>query len=483
MSDRNLLILGLDGIDPFLIEEYSEELPNLSSLMDDEGSNVLESVLPPVTNPAWGCSFTGKLPESLGRFDMKVLNSDFEYGFEHLPMEDIMVDGFWEFTDARVGLMDVPCTSISEVNGWVLGGPFNVSDEDAYPEDLSQELKENLGEFDWDISGTGEEKRRKAFDQFEMRKKTLDYFLDNKDADVYFYVFRVTDTLMHHCSEEDQLIEAYRRADEYLGELMDRDLDVMVVSDHGAVKADRSYSLNTWLIQNDFLEMESGSETDPGFLRKFALEVGEKALNLGFKDQLSWLNSKYEDLFGEEFRTTGKLDLEDVNWDETEAFSYTVATCRYTGVWINDDRFPEGIVEDTETKKEDLKKEIEAIEEVEEVLFKEEAFQKDHRLFPDLVVKYSQHVKQDSAVREKPVSEIYTYMHRKEGFIGLHGESFGNIPEGADLVDIAPTVLHYLGENIPEEMDGKVIDIFAEGTDPAERKPERFSGEISNIDF
>jgi predicted AlkP superfamily phosphohydrolase/phosphomutase len=53
MVDGNLLILGLDGIDPFLIEEYSEELPNLSVLMDGDGSNVLESVLPPVTRPAW----------------------------------------------------------------------------------------------------------------------------------------------------------------------------------------------------------------------------------------------------------------------------------------------------------------------------------------------------------------------------------------------------------------------------------------------
>jgi predicted AlkP superfamily phosphohydrolase/phosphomutase len=478
-----MLILGLDGIDPFLIEEYSEELPNLSELMDRDSTGLLESVLPPVTRPAWGCSFTGKLPETLGRFDMKVLNKDFEYSFEHLPSEEIMNQGFWEFTDARVGLMDVPSTAVSKVNGWVLGGPFNVSEEDAYPEDLSEELRENLGEFEWDLSGTGEEKRRKAFEQFEMRKKTLNYFLESKDADVYFYVFRVTDTLMHHCSEEDQLIEAYRRADKYLGELMDRDLDIMVVSDHGAVKADKSYSLNTWLIEKDFLEMEESSETDPSFLRRFALKVGEKALNLGFKDQLSWLNSKYEELFGEQFRTTGKIDLDSVSWGDTEAFSYTVATCRYAGVWINDDRFPQGAVEYRQKKKEDLKKEIEAIDEVEEVMLKEEAFQKDHRLFPDLVVKYSQHVKQDSAVRSEPVSDIYTYMHRKEGLIGLHGGAFDGVPEGAELIDIAPTVLHYLGEDIPEEMDGKVLDIFAEGTQPAEREPERFSEEVSNIDF
>lgn len=172
-----------------------------------------------------------------------------------------------------------------------------------------------------------------------------------------------------------------------------------------------------------------------------------------------------------------------MSWSDTEAFSYTVATCRYACVWINDDRFPQGAVKNRQKKKEDLKKEIEAIEEVEDVMLKEGAFRKNHELFPDLVVKYSQHVKQDSAVREKPVSDIYTYMHRKEGFIGLHGESFGTVDEGADLVDIAPTVLHYLGEDIPEEMDGEVLDIFAGGTDPAEREPERYSEEVSNIDF
>jgi hypothetical protein len=206
-------------------------------------------------------------------------------------------------------------------------------------------------------------------------------------------------------------------------------------------------------------------------------------MKLGFKDQLVKLNNWYSSLTGEEFRKTGKIDLDSVDWSETEAFSYTVATCRYAGVWVNDERFPEGTVEDREAKKKELKGKIEEIGKVERVLLKEEAFEEDVPSFPDLVIVYEEGVKQDSQLRDTPVSEINTYMHRKEGFIGLHGDAFDGVPEGADLVDIAPTVLHYLGEDIPEEMDGKVLDIFAEGSDPANREPERFSEEVSNIDF
>jgi predicted AlkP superfamily phosphohydrolase/phosphomutase len=56
--------------------------------------------------------------------------------------------------------------------------------------------------------------------------------------------------------------------------------------------------------------------------------------------------------------------------------------------------------------------------------------------------------------------------HRMEGiFIGA-GPAFqsGSVPCGADLFDIAPTVLHLLGVPVPADMDGRVL---TEVLDPA----------------
>ena len=39
----------------------------------------------------------------------------------------------------------------------------------------------------------------------------------------------------------------------------------------------------------------------------------------------------------------------------------------------------------------------------------------------------------------------------------------GQTLHGAQIMDLAPTILHYLGVPVPAEMDGQVLDIF----DPA----------------
>lgn len=481
---KPLLLLGLDGLDPFIVRRYEDELPNLSRLLGDGESNILESVLPPVTKPGWPSAFTGKRPEKLESFDMFELDGDFQYEFSPPVNHKFAEKGFWKSTDAKVAVSGAPGSAVTEVNGFMVGGPLSADEESTYPKDLEDELKQEIGESDIDLGQSEKQTRSEALRKFDRNRDILEYFMNEKDAELYFQVFRATDTLMHHSSSDEQLLEAYKEADEYLGELMERDLDIIVFSDHGAVKTTESYSINTWFRDNGYLEMEdSGSSGSMPVWKKPLLKIGEKAMQRGFKDQLVKLNNLYESLTGEEFRKTGKIDLDSVDWSKTEAFSYTIATCRYAGVWVNDRRFPEGLVDDREVKKEELKEKMEEIDKVERVLLKEEAFEQDVPTFPDLVIIYNEGVKQDSQLRDTPISKINTYMHRKEGFMGLYGDAFDRVPEGADLIDIAPTVLHYLGEDIPEEMDGKVLDIFAEGTEPVEREPERFSEEVSNIDF
>jgi len=44
--------------------------------------------------------------------------------------------------------------------------------------------------------------------------------------------------------------------------------------------------------------------------------------------------------------------------------------------------------------------------------------------------------------------------------------------DNASLVDIAPTVLHLMGLPIPGDMDGKVMPVFAKGTELAEKQAQ-----------
>ncbi|MFB6193361.1 MAG: alkaline phosphatase family protein [Candidatus Nanohaloarchaea archaeon] len=101
---------------------------------------------------------------------------------------------------------------------------------------------------------------------------------------MYFQVFRLPDTMMHHCSSDKDLLKAYKRCDEMLGELMEReDLEIIVLSDHGAVKATRRFSVNTWLEENGYLETKSAdrdvSDRTAGLKRRISEGLRSLALD------------------------------------------------------------------------------------------------------------------------------------------------------------------------------------------------------------
>lgn len=56
--------------------------------------------------------------------------------------------------------------------------------------------------------------------------------------------------------------------------------------------------------------------------------------------------------------------------------------------------------------------------------------------------------------------------HRMDGILIAHGRDIrkGQFLPGARLIDVAPTVLHLLGEAIPRDMDGRVLtELFTDG--------------------
>ena len=54
-----ILIIGLDGASPVLVERWQDDLPNLRRLMQRGVFGQLESVIPPRSIPAWYCLATG----------------------------------------------------------------------------------------------------------------------------------------------------------------------------------------------------------------------------------------------------------------------------------------------------------------------------------------------------------------------------------------------------------------------------------------
>jgi predicted AlkP superfamily phosphohydrolase/phosphomutase len=89
------------------------------------------------------------------------------------------------------------------------------------------------------------------------------------------------------------------------------------------------------------------------------------------------------------------------------------------------------------------------------------------------------------------VSTVYRYsgMHRDEGMLIISGPGTpsGGIIEGASIQDIAPTVLHTMGLQVPADMDGHVLehafDAEYMAAFPVERTQPRPVETVGSIDY
>src|SRR6476469_8207810 len=73
MSDvKRAMIIGLDCAEPSLVlGRFRDQLPTLSALADAGADGRLESVVPPITVPAWSCMMASRTPGDLGVYGFR----------------------------------------------------------------------------------------------------------------------------------------------------------------------------------------------------------------------------------------------------------------------------------------------------------------------------------------------------------------------------------------------------------------------------
>ena len=69
---KRVMIIGLDCAEPSLVlGRYRDQLPTLSALADAGAYGRLESVVPPITVPAWSCMMSSRTPGDLGIYGFR----------------------------------------------------------------------------------------------------------------------------------------------------------------------------------------------------------------------------------------------------------------------------------------------------------------------------------------------------------------------------------------------------------------------------
>jgi len=508
---NKVLVIGLDGVPLSLIERGAKEglLPTFQRVIEGGATGLLKSTVPPTSGPSWSSFMTGKNPGKTGIYDFLYRR---EGGYVFPPVNANRRDGksLWRLLSEegkRVGVVNVPMSyPVEEVNGFLIAGwmtPYSAQDF-IYPPELHRELTEVVGNYRIYPTETFAEERKEGFFEacdslLDLRTKTALYLMGRQPWDFFMNVFFDTDRVLHQlwhyldpdhpwCQGGDKEDKSgpvkryFQRVDRAVGELLSRvddDTLVFIMSDHGMGPAHNFIVLNNWLLDTGLLKLKD----DPfRWLKRGLFRAGFTLRNVHkIADQLGLAkHAEYKGLYSmDHLMKLVFLSFLDVDWSRSKAYSFG----RHLGsIYINlKGREPEGMVPPGEY--EALREEIIQLAKefvdprtgeplIGQILRKEEIYQGPHLdRAPDLILRprderniffgladFGSNITVDTVYR-------YSGMHRDYGMLIMKGGPVrkGVRVEGAQIRDLAPTILYTMGVPIPKDMDGRpLLEAFQE---------------------
>lgn len=456
---KKVCIIGLDCAPPALVfEKWRDNLPVLRQLMDEGVYGPLKSTDPPITIPAWTAMVTSKNPGRLGLYGMRNRKDRSYDGMIFANSLLVKEDTLWDILSRKgkkVALIGVPQTYPPKpVNGNMIAcflTPDTRSDY-TYPKSLKEEIRSWVGEYIVDVDGFRTEEKGRLLEQIyemtEKRFKVAHHLLTEKEWDFFMMVEMGTDRIHHGfwkfhdpkhikyepgSKYEHAIRDYYLFLDRKVGQLLshvDSETTVLVVSDHGAKAMAGGVCVNEWLMEKGYLHIQE----------KPAGVVPFGKVKVDWKKTMAWGEGGY-----------------------------------YSRIFLNvKGREPEGVIEpsDYEHVREELRKGLEAITDEQgvnigtKVYRPEEVYPESRRIPPDLIVYFGN--LSWRSVGSIGLGSVLTFEndtgpddanHDTHGIFIMKGqgvESRGR-REGLNLLDVAPTVLHRMGLEVPADMEGKVI--------------------------
>ncbi len=500
-ADR-AFVLGLDGVPWRLLTRWSDagELPNVARLREEGASGPLESTTPPTTPLAWPSIATGVWPDKHGIYGFQNLSSS--YSHTMYTSRDCRQPPLWaQLEPAHVG--NVPMTyPATDLEGTMVTGMMTPGRDDGFthPPTLRGEIDREIPGYRISLDYPEYANRLDAFesavtDMLAQRRKLMRLQMEHAGDDwqLFFFVYTAPDRFQHLIWDEQRLLAHYKRLDELIGEVRaytDRhDADLYVVSDHGFGPIDQLVYVNYILEQEGYLTRR-GTAGTRGALARLGLSrdrIQNALAQIGLSEErlVTTLPRSLLDRVAQQL--PGDHALYDVDFERTTAFVHDAGKC-----FINDtERFESGVVAPTEIPR--IKAELtDLFESVTDetgsrlltVADGDDLFPTDDAS-PDLIVNAVDGYESRNAITDQRIGDTGTYAasHRSTGILCCHGPSIdaGARLWGARVVDVAPTLLHGIGEPVPKNADGRVLfDAFDPTAVPSRTKVERAT--VSQLD-
>ncbi len=453
-----ILVVGLDCAAPELL--FGDELlTHFRRLMARGCYGRLESVIPPITVPAWMCLSTSQDPGSLGVYGFRNRKDHSYSALGTANSKSIETYAIWDQI-ARQGKKSIiigvpPSYPPRKVNG-ICVGCFLTPDPDknlfTYPASAQLQIEKLVGSYPVDVKEFRTDRKEWLLEEiYAMSRKHFEvvrHFLQTAEWDYFQFVEIGLDRIHHgfwqyHDPQHVQYVpgtpyeqvirDYYRYLDDELGRILGilkEDTLIAVVSDHGAQRLDGGFCVNEWLIREGLL-----------VLNRYPSEV----------------------------TPFGKLN---VNWEKTRVWS---EGGYYARVFFNvKGREPNGIIDpaDYERFRDEMKARLEATVDdkgrpMGNLIFKpEEVYRSVRNIAPDLIVHFG-------GLFWRSIGSVgYPGLHVQENDTGpdacnhaqfgafilasANSQRRGQV-EGMHLLDVAPTLLNLGGYDVPESMQGRPL--------------------------
>ena len=417
-----------------------------------------------------------------------------------------------------VGVVNLPMTYPPEkVDGFLISG-MDTPDESAefmYPASLKQELINEMGGLSLDIRHLGymqtdeiRDETIKALEHLEeQRTRAALYLLDRHPTDVFMLVFNATDQVQHHFwhyldpshpqydaegakKYGETILRIYEKIDQCMGRLLEKigpDTPVILVSDHGGGPVGQHYLyLNRYLAQLGVLNTVKKSNSFLNLSYWFSRFIGhaDRFLRGKLTPDQKLKAAKFFPKLRE--RVESYLSLGEIDWSATRAYAFENAATS-PNIWINlkttrpngtvqPGREYEELVEFVKGKLLELSDPQTGKRLIRKVYRKHELYNGpylDHA--PDLILDWwsDTHfvIRQSFPFREGAPVVVpregklsggveWSGTHRINGIALFKGPPFikGQRLKDVSIMDMAPTILYFLGVPIPGDMEGRVLE-------------------------